>query len=130
MRHCGGYAGLLLTTVSGSDSCIGRLGGDEFLVFAPSSQLSQLQPAGLTRLLNRLQSGGTLSLSGSVGSTTIDSPENFSYNLALRQADAALYQSKKNGKNQFSFYQDPDVAALTIFSLCRIPTVQAVFSAG
>lgn len=96
-------ASLLLTTF-GSDSYIGRLGGDEFLVFAGSSHLLQLEQQ-VSQLLKQLNTGGTLSLSGSIGITTI-TPENFSYNLALRQADAALYQSKKNGKNQFSFYQD------------------------
>ncbi len=95
-------SGLLLDSF-GPDSCIGRLGGDEFLIFTPNSQLSLLSQQ-LTRMLNRLQSD-RMPLSGSVGATIV-SPENFSYNLSLRQADAALYQSKKNGKNQFSFYQD------------------------
>ena len=94
----------LLLTAFGSDSYIGRLGGDEFLVFAGSSHLLQLEQQ-VSQLLKQLNTGGTLALSGSIGITTI-TPENFSYNLALRQADAALYQSKKNGKNQFSFYQD------------------------
>ena len=47
-------SGLLLDSF-GPDSCIGRLGGDEFLIFTPNSQLSLLSQQ-LTRMLNRLQS--------------------------------------------------------------------------
>ncbi len=83
-----------------SDVC-GRLGGDEFVVLLPNATLEAARGVA-EKLLNSVTAkpllvGGkaidmTLSIGIAVGAGT-------SYDL-LRRADSAMYQAKRNGKNQ------------------------------
>lgn len=59
-----------------SHDLLGRLGGDEFLVFVKGISMAE--------------------------------GENFVYEDVLNQADIALYQSKKKGKNQYSYYEETE----------------------
>ncbi len=93
----------ILLMVFGKESIIGRLGGDEFLVFVYNCDYNGLVEK-FNLLLEQLQTSQTPPLSSSIGATFV-SPENFSYIQSLREADTALYHSKQNGKNQFRFYR-------------------------
>ena len=89
---------------------VGRLGGDEFLIFVKGFVKREILEQRLKELLVRLRESGILSLSSSIGVTYVRR-EKFQYEQALQQADIALYFSKKNGKNNFSFY-DPSMRVL------------------
>lgn len=84
---------------------IGRMGGDEFLVYIrgsiPRDSLEQRLKNFLEQL--RLDSGNVLTCS--MGLTCVVS-EHFDYARSLSRADTAMYHSKRNGKNSFSFYED------------------------
>ena len=98
-------ADLLLAAFRQQD-IVGRMGGDEFLVFIqgefPRPQLEDR----LERLLDALRTVPGLALSGSIGLTTVYGSRNFDYSHCVAQADAALYYSKRSGKNRFCFFED------------------------
>ncbi|MEO1089312.1 MAG: EAL domain-containing protein [Pseudomonadota bacterium] len=95
-----------------------RLGGDEFAVI----QTDVDQPSGATALAKRLQAAlavtyelphGTTIASGSIGVAIIDGDEAIASDLALKQADIALYRAKDEGRGTFRFYAtDMDAALL------------------
>lgn len=93
---------------------IGRMGGDEFLVYVrgviPKSSLEQRLRQFLEQL--RISSGNVLTCS--MGLTCVTS-EHFDYAHSLERADTAMYYSKRNGKNGFSFYEDLPEETGTIF---------------
>lgn len=84
---------------------IGRMGGDEFLVYIrgsiPRESLEQRLNCFLDQL--RIHSGNVLTCS--MGLTCVTS-EHFDYARSLDRADNAMYHSKHNGKNSYTFYED------------------------
>ena len=84
---------------------VGRMGGDEFLVFIKGSFPRPSLEERLQILLDTLSSLPGIHLSGSIGLTYVHGGA-FDYAHYLAQADVALYQSKRNGKNCFYFYED------------------------
>lgn len=95
----------LLQSTFRSQDIVGRMGGDEFMVFLagipPRATLDQR----IRSLFGSLRSSEHMPITCSIGITFVSS-ENFSYQTAIRQADMALYRSKKNGKNVASYYSD------------------------
>ena len=95
----------LLQSTFRSQDIVGRLGGDEFLVFLagipPRETLDQRIHAFFASLLHIEH----LPITCSIGIAFVSS-EGFSYQTAIRQADVALYHSKKNGKNVATYYSD------------------------
>ncbi|MFC4713636.1 diguanylate cyclase domain-containing protein [Planococcus dechangensis] len=90
---------------------ISRIGGDEFVLLFPCSTLEDTSTRQLaSRLIEQLSlpikvDAGRVQLGCSIGiSVYPDDAENL-YTL-LSYADAALYVSKENGKNQMTFYGD------------------------
>ena len=57
-------------------------------------------------LLDRLANTPGPAVTGSIGLTYVCGLD-FAYDDCLRRADLALYQSKRQGKNRFRFYEDP-----------------------
>lgn len=86
---------------------IGRLGGDEFLVFVKDSTSREALEPKLQTLLLKLQDTGSISITCSAG-VSFARGEDFSYQACLDEADRALYRSKKLGKNRVCFYEDMD----------------------
>jgi diguanylate cyclase (GGDEF)-like protein len=89
----------ILSKIRKSDS-LGRWGGDEFLIVAPSTDLAgALEMAEKLRVeidSGEFESIGKLSISMGVSSLEIGEKD---YNELLRRADRALYESKRRGKN-------------------------------
>ena len=101
--------GKRLVEVVGSKECVCRYGGDEFLVFLPGRSEAEATVIAAT-LVNRMRdmfniAGHEFQLSASLGlalmpkdSTDIDE--------LLVKADAALYVSKRSGRDQFNLYEE------------------------
>lgn len=87
-----------------SHDLIGRLGGDEFLVFVKGDISGEVLNQRLKHMCSLLSEEPGECLTCSVGIRQVESG-NFVYEDMLNQADIALYQSKKKGKNQYSYYE-------------------------
>lgn len=84
---------------------IGRMGGDEFLVYIRGSIPRESLEQRLTHFLEQLRTNSHNMLTCSMGLTLVTS-EHFDYARSLSQADTAMYHSKRHGKNNFSFFED------------------------
>lgn len=91
-----------------SSDIIGRIGGDEFVVFLKNLNTDELLEKESKRLLKFFEGfsvgdyvkySPTASLGGA-----IFSKDGTDFKTLYKEADAALYAAKKNGKNQFVFY--------------------------
>jgi diguanylate cyclase (GGDEF)-like protein len=103
-------AGLLSGTLRDSD-VVARYGGDEFVLLLPGVDANQVE-AVADRLVRRARearvdngSGASFSVTLSLGIATRDARSTFgSSQDLLAAADAALYHSKRNGRNQHTSY--------------------------
>ena len=87
------------------DDVIGRIGGDEFILFmknAGSRSLVQ-EKAGMLCELFRTGVGEEMELSCSVG-VALYPEDGATFEALYQSADRALYEAKDNGRNQFAFY--------------------------
>lgn len=84
---------------------IGRMGGDEFLVYIRGSIPRDSLEQRLRRFLDQLRINSGNVLTCSMGLTCVTS-EHFDYGRSLERADNAMYHSKRNGKNGYTFYED------------------------
>ena len=96
-------ASTLVNTVRDEDIII-RMGGEEFLVFFINSDI-EAATMGANRVLNAIRDiliefgdGDLLNLTASLGLT--EYRPHLSVDENIKRADDALYQAKKNGKNQ------------------------------
>ncbi len=101
-----------LTSASPPNSVIGRLAGDEFAVIVDKLEPGEKMKPALDKLarqiLDRLAEpffvqGNEVFMTGSMGIAFYPTDARNVIDL-IRNADAALYQSKKNGGNVFSHY--------------------------
>jgi diguanylate cyclase (GGDEF)-like protein len=123
--HAGGdivlrdTAVLLQQLLRGSDS-IGRLGGDEFVIF-----LADTTPLQAERIVERIRFviemhtlhiwGRQASVTATFGITTSNRRTNLTWDALLNEADLALYDAKRAGRNVFEFYRE-DMASRGLFS--------------
>ncbi len=88
---------------------IGRLGGDEFIIYLPgAAENYEAISASLTSLLRKLAAisvgeNNERRVQCSIG-CTIQTPETNSFEVLYNRVDTALYHVKRNGKNNFAFY--------------------------
>lgn len=86
-----------------------RLGGDEFVIIFDNSKPIKPVLEKLLDLLGKSYSNGVSSVSASIGVTHYRedemSEEEQAY-MMKREADLAMYEAKKLGKNQFLMYED------------------------
>lgn len=97
-------ARLLLSTFRRGD-IIGRLGGDEFMVYVQGSVPRDKLEQRLKKFLHELTRHTAPGMTCSIGLCTVYAG-GFNYERCLKNADDAMYHSKKNGKNGFSFFED------------------------
>lgn len=97
----------LTTSIIHDHSVISRFGGDEFVILV--QQLSQLELEKLGDLIIEVISepydinGIIARITTSIGISRM--PEDSeTFDQLIQHADQAMYDSKRNGKNQFSFY--------------------------
>ena len=98
-----------------------RYGGDEFLVV-----LTETDHAGALHFCNRLRAHiekttfrngtDTIQLTASLGFAITIMGENIDARELVRRADHALYDSKRNGRNQVSFYRSDQAPVVELHS--------------
>ena len=102
-----GMAKILQSQFRSSD-IVGRIGGDEFVVYLPgAAKNKETMSEVFGKLIKKLNSftvgeQNDVAISCSIGCTIEE--EDSSYETLYQQADMALYQVKKSGKNNFIFY--------------------------
>ncbi len=98
---------LRLRTELRETDCLARLGGDEFVVLlmdVPEGEWISTLTQRLLRSITlpiEIESEGQVSVSASIGVTTCRGGDK-AFEDILREADLAMYASKKRGKNMFS----------------------------
>jgi diguanylate cyclase (GGDEF)-like protein len=95
-----------------------RLGGEEFLVLLPGSDLRQC-----AEIAEQLREGvarenvtGTPGVTMSFGVGASRQGEPFDYAAVFKQADAALYEAKRNGRDQVRLSDPAAIAAIPAFA--------------
>ena len=94
---------ILLKTFRRKD-VIGRFGGDEFMIFLRNVTDREIINRRLEEFRTELSKNGSYGITCSIGIATVKK-EDFSYEKAFKEADEALYQSKRAGKNRYSYYE-------------------------
>lgn len=92
------------------DDIIGRIGGDEFVVFMSNVTsrediVNKAKSIGQAFLKTYSQDGEEVTVSASIG-ISIYPIDGRDYEELLDKSDKALYEVKKNGKNGFCFYHE------------------------
>lgn len=92
-----------------NDGFVGRIGGDEFLVYLPNILDTTLACEKAEKYANELRrkypgDNGKPKVTLSIGIAATDVP--IPYSDLMEHADAAVYQAKINGKNGFVLYDD------------------------
>ncbi|MFC0351034.1 sensor domain-containing diguanylate cyclase [Undibacterium danionis] len=99
----------LLSKIVRKSDFIARVGGDEFIVILKDiDQLDKLKSIADKIVSSAAQSmsfenADTIHIGASVGITLCSTPD-FDHNELMSQADEAMYQAKKSGKNQYRIY--------------------------
>ena len=99
-----------------NDDIIGRVGGDEFLVYVETNEINVLKDYA-KHLLEGFSSikSDDINISCSIGiATTPD--DGITFNDIYQKADLALYYVKNDGKNEYAFYdrQSMDIVMLKL----------------
>lgn len=92
-----------------NDGFVGRIGGDEFLVYLPNILDTTLACEKAEKYANELRTkypggNGKPKVTLSIGIAATDVP--IPYSDLMEHADAAVYQAKLNGKNGYVLYED------------------------
>ena len=102
------YIADMLTDTFRQCDVVGRVGGDEFMIYIKDAADISIAEARASDLLSQLKIGveykkKQLFVTASIGIAVVDEKiDNFS--LAYNQADSALYLAKHNGKNGYTIY--------------------------
>ena len=93
----------LLTDTFRKCDIVGRVGGDEFMIFIRDATDISIAEDKASEILNKLKTGidcgkRRLNVTASIGITMIEGKTD-SFSAAYNEADSALYKAKYNGKN-------------------------------
>lgn len=102
---------------------IGRIGGDEFLIFFKDVQNREMIQSHAQKMLNQMQlleesHGDQLHISCSIG-VSIAPQDGIEFTELFQKADRALYQAKNEGKKQFVIFDESITQEYLIFSKPR-----------
>ncbi len=102
-------AGLLKECIRATDT-VARIGGDEFAVVVTDADDRESASFVAEKIIKRLAdtvqiAGAPVSIGASIGIALCPEDSNVADDL-MRQADAAMYQVKKSGKNSFRFFSN------------------------
>lgn len=93
---------------------IGRIGGDEFVAFisTPHEEWAAEKARELSKALNTTYTelAASWNLSASIG-VALTPKDGTTFEVLYRKADIALYETKKRGKNGYTLYEAPPLAA-------------------
>ena len=91
----------------------GRLGGDEFIICltAPSAVIDATAKRIAERVVDRISEIGD-GVGASVG-VALCGVDTLEIEVAIRQADEAMYVAKRRGKNRFTFHGRPRLVAVS-----------------
>ncbi|MGL4791219.1 MAG: GGDEF domain-containing protein, partial [Anaerotignaceae bacterium] len=97
-----------INSVRREDDIVGRIGGDEFMVFVKTSDVKGLtaRTSRICEILKKTYTtadGKDITISASVGIAVVKDKDD-DFKSLYAKADVALYNSKRKGKNCFSFY--------------------------
>ncbi|XKH02029.1 diguanylate cyclase [Marinobacter nauticus] len=103
--------GRRMRTVLREEDTLARLGGDEFAAIAVNADGNEALEALLDRLLAVVVepawvAGHSVAVSVSVGYTLYPQPEELDADQLLRQADQAMYQAKREGRNRYCGFSE------------------------
>ena len=92
-----------------ADDMVGRIGGDEFVVFIPNADPEWVHRKAMALIqalnMNCELEGNILHISASIG-IAMSQGEGADYATLYRNADTALYAAKEAGKNRFELYTE------------------------
>ena len=92
-----------------SSDIIGRIGGDEFLIFLPDCSSDDVPRGRIVQFLAAINAINTAAdrelpqIGASIG-IALSPADGTTFRELFKHADEALYLSKQNGKNQYAFY--------------------------
>ncbi|KUM51837.1 GGDEF domain-containing protein [Rheinheimera sp. EpRS3] len=99
----------ILTQVLRKTDLIGRMGGEEFAIVMPNTSEAEARCIG-QRLRQQVEQhagmvdGKPLNLTISIGATYVQQFSGLDFQTLLKQADEALYEAKRSGRNTVTFY--------------------------
>lgn len=108
-------AATLSKSVRGAD-LVARMGGDEFLLFMPYKDETQLPVDRIFRILDSDFKGFHVSASMGVAKANECGRD---YDRLFHMADVALYQVKKNGKHGYCFYDKSSETLKSVLTFGR-----------
>lgn len=91
-----------------------RIGGEEFLILLPGSDLERSRELAerLREAVSAERVAGDISTTMSLGVSASNPGQRFSYEAVFAQADAALYEAKRNGRDQVRVSRGDGIPAL------------------
>ncbi len=97
-----------LSLICRAEDTLSRLGGDEFIILIDQFESDEQLLKILSRLLNVVREPAIieehhLTVSTSIG-IAIYPEDGVTADILIKNADAAMYESKKSGKNSYSFF--------------------------
>lgn len=102
------FGDLVLTSVAkaakqvlGKDGVVGRIGGEEFLMVLPNTNIIQAQSLArqFSTKLSKLRLSNQVTITASIGISIATAKDN-DFSRLMDAADVAMYKAKKNGRNR------------------------------
>lgn len=107
------YVARKLTDNLRKDDIIARVGGDEFMIFVEHGGHYEAQIERMFRLVTGQYENFKIGVSMGVALVPKDGED---YESLFHAADQALYASKREGRNQYKFYDDTMEGTLSVLS--------------